>query len=212
MGFSKFRVAFLRGPAAVRRTLEHLEKDPIKLRNRVQILTLHYNKDEKTHKGMKEFAYWNLNQLQYNNPDVQILTFMNLTPAPFFRAFCDTGEDILVDVDGYDRVSIVKHLRKVLGKSGAKIAADALKKDPIQPNPAHFGWGCWRQCICTTLGQVPCPALVSLPYTYHGKYRFRPELLEDLGEEPRNFLTKEEIFGPDYKMNITKHQRPKQEY
>ncbi|KAA0197698.1 hypothetical protein HAZT_HAZT010611 [Hyalella azteca] len=187
------------------------------------VLALHYTKNEKNHQGMSEFAFWNLSQLQYNNPNVQhysahrvqeeplILSFINQTPAPFFRAFCDTGEDILVDVDGYDRVSIINHLRKVLCKSPAKIAAEALKKDPIQPNPAHFGWGCKRQCICTTLGQVPCPALIPLPYAYRGKYRVRPELLEDLGEE-REMLTEQDICGPNYQIVINKQEPPKQDY
>lgn len=41
------------------------------------------------------------------------------------------------------------------------------KKD----NPANFGFGCSRQCICEVLGQVPCPGVVPLPKHMRGKYR-----------------------------------------
>lgn len=60
------------------------------------------------------------------------------------------------------------------------LAAEAVlaeKKD----NPANFGVGCERNCICEISGQVPCPAIVPLPYHMRGKYKYnKAELPEEL--------------------------------
>lgn len=45
----------------------------------------------------------------------------------------------------------------------------AEKKD----NPANFGVGCDRACICELPGQIPCPGVVPLPNHMRGKFRFR---------------------------------------
>lgn len=42
------------------------------------------------------------------------------------------------------------------------------KKD----NPANFGFGCERHCVCEIPGQLPCPNLVSLPNHMRGKYKY----------------------------------------
>lgn len=59
------------------------------------------------------------------------------------------------------------------------LAAEAIlaeKKD----NPANFGVGCDRNCICEIDGQVPCPGIVPLPYHMRGKYKFqKAELPEE---------------------------------
>lgn len=39
-------------------------------------------------------------------------------------------------------------------------------------NPADFGYGCNRWCICEVPGQVPCPAYTPLPKEMRGKYKF----------------------------------------
>ena len=53
------------------------------------------------------------------------------------------------------------------------------KEGKILPNPAHFGWGCDRQCICEVFGQVPCTAIAQLPKTWRGKYIVNPDLLAE---------------------------------
>ena len=34
-----------------------------------------------------DFVFWHLPQLQYKNPSVQMLTFKDTTPSPFFRFY-----------------------------------------------------------------------------------------------------------------------------
>lgn len=35
----------------------------------------------------RDFVFWNLPQVQYKNPDVQVATFKNLTPTPFIKCY-----------------------------------------------------------------------------------------------------------------------------
>jgi len=39
-------------------------------------------------------------------------------------------------------------------------------------NPADFGYGCGRWCICEVPGQVPCPGYTPLPKEMRGKYKY----------------------------------------
>lgn len=55
------------------------------------------------------------------------------------------------------------HFRQLL-QAEANLAE---KKD----NPANFGVGCDRNCICEIPGQVPCPGVVPLPNHMRGKFR-----------------------------------------
>lgn len=42
------------------------------------------------------------------------------------------------------------------------------KKD----NPANFGYGCDRHCICEIPGQLPCPGTVPVPEQWRGKFKY----------------------------------------
>jgi len=174
---------FIKGPAPIRKTLRYLQNYNLIFKDRVQVFSLHYNSDEslENHKGARDFAFWAIPQLQYKNPEVQILTYKNMTPSPFIRIFCDNGEDILVDIDGKSRKDIDSHLMKILGKTQQQISRDE-KSDGVLPNPAHFGWGTDRECMCEVLGQVPCPGVIKLPNTWRGKYAVNPDLLDELNE------------------------------
>lgn len=35
----------------------------------------------------RDFVFWYLPQLQYKNPNVQIVTFKNITPSPFIKCY-----------------------------------------------------------------------------------------------------------------------------
>jgi small subunit ribosomal protein S25 len=59
------------------------------------------------------------------------------------------------------------HFRHILAAE-----LNALQK---KNNPANFGFGCDRQCICEVLGQVPCPGLVPLPKQMRGKYKYQKD-------------------------------------
>jgi len=149
------------------------------LKDRVQIFNLHYNDVGKHHEGAQSFAFWNLPQLQYKNPNVQVLTYTNLTPSPFVRMICKDGEEIVVDIDGKSRQEIHDHIQKIICTDETKAVVDT-KSRQILPNPGYFGWECDRQCMCQVFGQVPCPNVINLPYTWRQKYRNKPDLLEEL--------------------------------
>jgi small subunit ribosomal protein S25 len=120
----------------------------------------------------RNFVFWNLPQLQYKNPDVQIVTLKNMTPSPFIKCYWDDGKQILIDVDSKTNEEIEKHLMNVIGKSKEILEAEAImaeKKD----NPANIGVGCQRPCICEVPDQVPCPAIVPLPNSMRGKYIYQ---------------------------------------
>lgn len=76
---------------------------------------------------------------------------------------------MLIDVDGRSRDEILKHLIKVLGKSKEILIKETIAKEEKQ-NPANFGVGCEKSCMCHIPGQVPCPGIVPLPHHMRGKY------------------------------------------
>lgn len=53
------------------------------------------------------------------------------------------------------------------------ISRETLKAEDKIENPANFGAKCSRHCICEVPGQLPCPALIPLPNSWRGKYKFQ---------------------------------------
>ena len=43
------------------------------------------------HKGIQDFVFWNLGQVQHKNPNVQIVELKNMTPSPFITCFLEDG-------------------------------------------------------------------------------------------------------------------------
>ncbi|KAK7867681.1 hypothetical protein R5R35_011558 [Gryllus longicercus] len=162
---------FMKGPAPIRRTLKYLEAGKVILRDRVKILSVNYNTKGDHHHGARNFVFWHLPQLQYKNPDVQIITFKNMTPTPFIRCFFDSGDEMIIDIDSRTKDEIIDHLVKVVCKSEELLAAEALAKEK-KDNPANFGFGCDKHCICDIPGQIPCPAVVPVPSHMRGKNIF----------------------------------------
>lgn len=87
-----------------------------------------------------------------------------------FRFYADDGKSMLIDIDNQEKEDIVDHLVKVVGKS-----KDVLKQENIRlekkENPANFGVGCPRSCLCVVPGQIPCPGVVPLPFHMRGKMK-----------------------------------------
>jgi hypothetical protein len=48
----------------------------------------------------QEFVFWNLPQIQFRNPQIQIVTMKNLTPSPFVTCYLEKGDKVIFDVDG----------------------------------------------------------------------------------------------------------------
>uniref|UniRef100_A0A8C5D5W1 Small ribosomal subunit protein mS25 n=1 Tax=Gouania willdenowi TaxID=441366 RepID=A0A8C5D5W1_GOUWI len=151
----------MKGQYPIRRTLEYLQKGNIIFKNKVKIMT-----SELT------FVFFNIPQIQYKNPWLQIMMFKNMTPSPFLKFYLDDGEQVLMDVEGKDHKLISEHVKKILGKSEEVLKAEAQAKMQAS-NPANFGPKkyCLRECICEVEGQVPCPSIRPLPKEMTGKYR-----------------------------------------
>ncbi|KAK5645781.1 hypothetical protein RI129_004245 [Pyrocoelia pectoralis] len=162
---------FMKGRAPIRRTLRYLEAGKLVLKNEIKILTINYNTLGKHHQGTEEFVFWYLPQIQYKNPDVQVVTLKNMTPSPFVRCFYETGHQMLIECDSKSKEEIHEHLLKVVGKSEQVLKAEAIAKEK-KDNPANFGVGCERHCICEIPGQVTCPQIVPLPFHMRGKYKY----------------------------------------
>ncbi|XP_067637125.1 small ribosomal subunit protein mS25 [Eurosta solidaginis] len=165
---------FMIGEAPIRRTLKYLNAGRLVLKDKVKIFSVNYNIHGPHHNGARDFVFWNLCQVQYKNPSVQVITFRNMTPSPFVRCYFEDGRDMLIDIDSRNMDEIMDHLCKVVGKSKAQLDAEAHLAES-KDNPANFGYGCDRHCLCEIPGQVPCPSIVKLPDHLRGKHIFAPK-------------------------------------
>lgn len=164
---------FMRGPSPIRRTLQYLEKGRLVFKDRVKIMSLNYNtagRARERHEGMKEFVYWYLPQVQYKNPNVQVVLFKNMTPTPFVRFWLDDGQEVIMDVDSKNKDEILQQMLKVFGKTQQQLEKEALLREKKE-TPSNFGQHYEKFCICEVPGQVPCPGIVPLPKEMRGKYR-----------------------------------------
>lgn len=164
----------MKGRSPIRRTLQYLEAGKLHLKDQIKIVTVNYNVHGESHQGTRDFVFWFLPQIQYKNPTVQISTFKNLTPTPFIRAFYETGQHMLIDIDNKSKNEIYDHLVEVLGKTSEVLKAESIAQEK-KDNPANFGLGCNRHCLCELPGQVPCPSLCPLPKVMRGKYMFKKD-------------------------------------
>ncbi|GCB78710.1 small ribosomal subunit protein mS25 [Scyliorhinus torazame] len=162
----------MKGRFPIRRTLEFLRSGGVLLKDSVKILTVNYNTHGERSDGARKFVFFNIPQIQHQNPWVQIVMFKNLTPSPFLRFYLDDGEQVLVDVERKNHKEIVEHMKAILGKSQELLEVNEQTQNK-HSHPAHFGPKkyCLRECMCEVEGQVPCPGLVPLPKEMTGKYQ-----------------------------------------
>lgn len=71
----------------------------------------------RSHLFIRDFVFWHLPQIQYKNPQVQVLTMKNMTPSPFIRCYFEDGKEMLIDIDSRKQEEILEHLIQVVGKS-----------------------------------------------------------------------------------------------
>ena len=153
---------FMKGVAPIRRTTKYLSGGGLVFKERVKIMTVNFNdKDSPSHKGAQDFVFWNIPQVQYKNPDVQIVTMRNMTPTPFITCFLEDSSKVYFDVDAQSNKEIMDRLTRTLGKTKETLDAEAMAAAE-KNNPANFGCrqGFARHCICQEPGQLPCPAIV----------------------------------------------------
>lgn len=96
--------------------MNYLEKGKLHVKNEIKVLSLNYNDKGDHHHGVRyggslacvctlwgpykclivtvsyfpvhrDFVYWYVPQIQFKNPNLQIISLKNITPTPFFRAF-----------------------------------------------------------------------------------------------------------------------------
>ncbi|MGH0150112.1 UNVERIFIED_CONTAM: hypothetical protein FKN15_016469 [Acipenser sinensis] len=128
----------MKGRYPIRRTLEYLQKGDIVFKNTVKIMTVNYNTHGELSDGARKFVFFNIPQIQYKNPWVQVMMFKNLTPSPFLKFYLDDGDQVLVDAEGKDHKDISQHVKKILGKSEEVLRAEELAR-MVHSNPANFG-------------------------------------------------------------------------
>ncbi|XP_003926215.1 small ribosomal subunit protein mS25 [Saimiri boliviensis] len=162
----------MKGRFPIRRTLQYLNQGNVVFKDSVKVMTVNYNTRGELGEGARKFVFFNIPQIQYKNPWVQIMMFKNMTPSPFLRFYLDTGEQVLVDVETKSNKEIMEHIRKILGKTEETLREEEEEKKQ-RSHPANFGPRkyCLRECICEVEGQVPCPSLVPLPKEMTGKYQ-----------------------------------------
>ncbi|KAK2091389.1 28S ribosomal protein S25, mitochondrial [Saguinus oedipus] len=162
----------MKGRFPIRRTLQYLNQGNVVFKDSVKVMTVNYNTRGELGEGARKFVFFNIPQIQYKNPWVQIMMFKNMTPSPFLRFYLDSGEQVLVDVETKSNKEIMEHIRKILGKTEETLREEEEEKKQLS-HPANFGPRkyCLRECICEVEGQVPCPSLVPLPKEMTGKYK-----------------------------------------
>ena len=84
----------------------------------------------------QDFVFWNIPQVQFKNPDVQIVTLKNMTPSPFITCFLDDNSKVYFDVDSQSNREIMERLIKTLGKTKQTLEEEARAE---KINPADFG-------------------------------------------------------------------------
>ncbi|KAK7102505.1 small ribosomal subunit protein mS25-like [Littorina saxatilis] len=160
---------FMKGRAPVRYTLRFLEAGRLVLKDNVSIFALNYNTGQRPSKGAYHFAFWHLPQLQYKNPGVQFLVFKNMTPSPHLKVYFENGKTLLSQLDSQPKDDILQHVKDVFCKSESQLLEETLAREK-KSNPANFGHGCLRECMCEIPGQVPCTLWVVPPKELRGKH------------------------------------------
>lgn len=113
------KMYFMKGAHPIRRTLNYLNNTKLVLKPFVQIFAVHYKPKVANHQGLEQFVYWHLCQLQYKNPNVQVITFKELTPTPLIRVFFTSGKELLMDVDRQSKDEIQNRVLETLCKTEA---------------------------------------------------------------------------------------------
>lgn len=196
------------GPAPVRRTIQYLDAGRLIFKDRVKVMEVHYNMyyhyDQKPrysnpHIGLRDFYFWEVPHIQYKNPNVQIVRFVDHSPLPFIRCWLNDGSDVLFDCDSKDRSSILNQLTKILGKSEKRLQLEKTLSEGqaklAAASPAIFDYNRPRLCMCEVPDQVPCPGLIQLPFRMRGKYKYvkKDELEEWESNLDKTYPTAEEV-------------------
>ncbi|VDN55692.1 unnamed protein product [Dracunculus medinensis] len=169
---------FMHGSMPLRRTYFYLNQGTIFFRDVVKVLAFGFHRrPTPEQKGARDFIFWHWAQLQFQNPKVQLVKYVDFTPIPFVQAFLDDGREVLFDLDGKSREEIIEILKGTLGKTNLVLRREKFER-VIEKNPSSFGEDCSRQCICTVQGQYPCTGLLAAPDYLKGTWRWHKNCRE----------------------------------
>ena len=166
----------MQGVAPIRRTLKYLEKGLLVFKDNVRIVTFHFNKEQKSSKGTEDFVFWHFAQMQYKNPDTQLVVLNNITPSPWVQFFFENGEKLTLDIDGQDKDTILQKVKHIFCKTEETLRAEEIEETE---NPANFGYRCNHHCICEVPGQMPCTKYVIAPKELRGKHTMMGKDVEE---------------------------------
>merc|ERR1712096_567391 len=99
-----------KGIDPIRRTYKYLDNCGLVFKDRVKIMTVNFNEgeDQTHHTGARDFVFWNLPQVQYKNPDIQIVTLKNMTPSPFITCFLEDNTKVLTRTLGKTKETLAE--------------------------------------------------------------------------------------------------------
>ena len=115
--------------------------------------------------GLREFYFWEMPRIQYQNPKLQIVRILDKLPTPLIRFWNDDGKEIIIDCFNQDKTQILDRVIKVAGKSEARLKLESTIRKEVEgeDNPALFGYRRQRFCGCEVPGQHPCPGVIRNP-------------------------------------------------
>ncbi|KXJ13963.1 probable 28S ribosomal protein S25, mitochondrial [Exaiptasia diaphana] len=151
-----------KGRFPFRRTLEFLSAGRVILKKDVRSVMLSYTHKEES-KGLRNFIYKDLPQIQYKNNGVQFISSRNTSEIPKVDIFFGDGRKVLIDVENKKAPEILDIFEQVAGATESELQIRRQPKYPGRINPANFGKYGHCYCICEKPGQVPCPSRVPRP-------------------------------------------------
>uniref|UniRef100_A0A7E5A0B4 Small ribosomal subunit protein mS25 n=1 Tax=Panagrellus redivivus TaxID=6233 RepID=A0A7E5A0B4_PANRE len=167
----------MRGPMPLRRTFFYLQQGKVIFRDDVAVLCLGYHgRPRPEQQGAREFIFWNWAQLQYKNPEIQLIKKKDFVVTPFAMAILRDGREVLFDLENKSRTEIEETLQNTLGKTPLVRRREFLERMQDH-NPAEFGTNCSRQCLCEVQGQQSCTSLLHAPQYMKGKWRWNHNLI-----------------------------------
>lgn len=114
--------------------------------------------------GLRQFYFWEMPRLQYQNPNLQIVRLLDKMPSPYLRFWFDNGKDVIIDCFGQEHLEILNRVMRTVGKSEARLKLEeTLGRVSKQQNPALFGHERERFCGCEIPGAHPCPGIIRNP-------------------------------------------------
>lgn len=115
--------------------------------------------------GLREFYFWEMPRIQYQNPRLQIVRILDKMPSPFIRFWFDDGNSVIIDCYNQGYQDILRRVIRTVGKSEERLKMEEiLRKEVVgEDNPALLGYRRERFCGCEILGQHPCPGTIRQP-------------------------------------------------